>query len=806
MADPWVTKVQNWLNTTYGGVPGFQWLIVNGKTGWPTMYALTRALQHELGITELSTSFGPGTLSRLSDLGPISNTTSNKNIIRLIQGAMYCKGYDGGGGELDGIYSATTIAGVKELRQDIGLAAGDGKITAKITKALFNMDAFVLIDGGSAAIRTIQRDLNNRYLGRADFFVIPADGYFSRAVQNALMLALQYEIGMADGVANGNFGPGTQAGIQSQGLVQSGSVDGSKYFVHLFQAALTFNGYSTAYNGSFSAATANTTGSFQSFAVLPVTKKADFQTWASLLVSTGDPERAGTALDCSADTVTAARAATLVANGYKTVGRYLTNTPNVPDPLDKNIKPGELTTIFGAGMTVFPIFQEGADGVEYFDYVKGQLAATRADTAARSYGFKPGTVIYFAADFDAIEDEILDNVIPFFRAINDTFREIRSTYRVGIYGARNSCIMVSNRDLAVYSFVSGMSTGYSGNLGYPLPQNWAFDQVKEFTLGSGAGAIHIDKNIKSGRDAGQSSVLTTPPVLPVPSADPNIGFFRFLTWLQSTVGEWFAAHPNGYSVPRLICEYMRKNVYEGTVWQLFCGDPTPGFYEWVESRRVSESVQKVMQYREPTNGLLVTSPHTFATLNGYLAQGIPETPNDPNFVDLGGWAGDLITVLNNYIDLYDDVPTSQRPAMLEFGKSNIGAAPNPDRNFDREDFDQDIDGYNVARACLRNPDTSMVDQIVDVLRVNGSAPSRYQRFWNSRFGGSESNALAAARRPFTNAADTTQKVIFNAGRYYFLNSDNAAGANVLLASYPTAPDLGTAFVLRLKQKIANPLS
>lgn len=802
MADPWVTKVQNWLNTTYSGVLGFRPVAVTGRTGWSTMYALTRALQHELGITELSDSFGPGTLGRLSNLGPIGPTTSQKNIVRLIQGAMYCKGYDGGNGELDGVYSATTIAGVKELRQDIGLAAGDGRIAAKITKALFNMDAFVLIDGGSAAIRTIQRDLNNRYLGRADFFAIPADGYFSRAVQNALMLAIQYEIGMADGVANGNFGPGTQAGLRSQGLIQSGSADGSRYFVHLFQAALTFNGYTTAYNGSFTATTANTTGSFQAFAMLPATRQADFQTWASLLVSTGDPERPGAALDCSADTVTPARAATLVANGYETVGRYLTNTPNIADPLDKNIKPGELETIFGAGMTVFPIFQEGADGVEFFDYPQGQRAAIRADAAARGYGFKPGTVIYFAADFDAIEEEIFDNVIPFFRAINDAFRTIRSSYRVGIYGARNSCTKVSERDLAVFSFVSGMSTGYSGNLGFPLPENWAFDQVKEFTLGSGAGAIHMDKDIKSGRDRGQSSVLDDPPTLPAPDKDPNRDFFAFLSWLQGAAIRWFADHPNGYSVPRLVAEYMRIGTYDGTLWQLSCGDLTPGYFQWVEEQRIAAVVSREMHYYEPTDGRLVHSPHMFATLSGYLAHDIPSTLDDPAFVDLGGWAGDLITVLNNYID----VPEAQRPPMLKFGKQNIGAAPRSDRNFDREDFDQDIDGYNLALACFRDPETSLVDHIVDVFRLNGTAPSRYERFWQGRFGGSEMNALSAARRPFTNVADTPQRLMFNGGRYYFLNSSSPLAADVLLESHPTSSDLGTAFILRLQEKMANPES
>jgi peptidoglycan hydrolase-like protein with peptidoglycan-binding domain len=49
-----------------------------------------------------------------------------------------------------------------------------------------------------------------------------------------------------------------------------------------------------------------------------------------------------------------------------------------------------------------------------------------------------------------------------------------------------------------------MSSGFSGNLGYPLPTNWTFDQIAMLTVGSGSGLIEIDKNIASGRDTGQN--------------------------------------------------------------------------------------------------------------------------------------------------------------------------------------------------------------------------------------------------------------------------------------------------------------
>jgi hypothetical protein len=52
-----------------------------------------------------------------------------------------------------------------------------------------------------------------------------------------------------------------------------------------------------------------------------------------------------------------------------------------------------------------------------------------------------------------------------------------------------------------------MSTGYSGNMGYALPENWSFHQIQTLTIGSDCGRIEIDKNIHNPeRDPGVSAV------------------------------------------------------------------------------------------------------------------------------------------------------------------------------------------------------------------------------------------------------------------------------------------------------------
>jgi len=347
MSDPWVEKTQNWLNNTYTGVPGWNPVTVTGKTGWPTMYALIRALQHELGITALADNFGDGTMTALTTYGYISPTTTNSNIINILVGGLYCKGYNGGNGNLDGTWRDLTTTAVNKLQSDIGISQ-TGFVAPKLFKAILNMDAYVTVGYGTESIRQVQQWLNATYLAEPWFSIIPSDGSYSRDVQKTMVYAIQHELNVAG--ANGNFGPGTRAAIQAKQPITVGSTDApGQHWVRLFQAALRCNNIfynlETGFDGVFSLNDSALTQDFQEFTRLPQTRQGDYQTWASLLVSTGDPDRAGHAADCVTE-ITTTRAAALVANGRTIIGRYLTNA--VGSSLDKKIKPGELDTIFAA--------------------------------------------------------------------------------------------------------------------------------------------------------------------------------------------------------------------------------------------------------------------------------------------------------------------------------------------------------------------------------------------------------------------------------------------------------------------------
>ncbi|KPH99574.1 protein of unknown function DUF1906 [Actinobacteria bacterium OK074] len=506
MADPMVLRAQQFINSTYGDVSGITKVEETGVVDWPTLFALTRALQYELGITALSDAFGPTTLSTLTAKWPsidassaTSSTPVPANVIRIVQSALYCKGYDGG--DIDGTYNARVAAAVRKLKADTGLDVpypGDA-VVPKLFKALVNMDGYVLRDGGDQAVRAAQRWLNSRYPDRANFFVIACDGVYSADVHRALLFAVQYEVGLSDDIANGVFGPATRAGVREHPV----SVGSTGPWVQLFSAAMACNRRrGITFTDTFDEGLAVRVAAFQEFVRLPVNGEGDFPTWASLLASSGDTTRAGTAADCASE-VTAARAQTLAAAGYRFVGRYLSNVPNTT--LDKMIKPGELRTMAANGLRCFPIYQTYGGAASYFNATQGASDAKDALYWARYHGFLPGTRIYFSVDYDAVDAEVTANVLPHFGAIKDVFDADHGGYRIGIYGARAVCARVGAAGLSSASFLADMSTAYAGNVASPLPEDWAFDQVATITVGTGDGAIEIDNDIASGRDLGQIS-------------------------------------------------------------------------------------------------------------------------------------------------------------------------------------------------------------------------------------------------------------------------------------------------------------
>ncbi|WP_288157123.1 glycoside hydrolase domain-containing protein [Faecalibaculum rodentium] len=228
-------------------------------------------------------------------------------------------------------------------------------------------------------------------------------------------------------------------------------------------------------------------------------------TMMSLLTSRGNPNRSCTGGDTS-QILSRQMCVNLKAAGYNVIGRYLTGTVGVgAAERPKYLTPEEIGNIQDAGLSVFPIYQNGGYYADYFKISgRGSYDAVTALRTAAVLGFPEETVIYFAVDFDCMSYQTESLIIPYFRQIANAFRQAAfnpKNYKIGIYGPREVCRQISAEGLAEYSFVADMSTGFSGNLGFPIPSNWAFDQFDEFTFGPSP-AFPLDKVAVSGRDGG----------------------------------------------------------------------------------------------------------------------------------------------------------------------------------------------------------------------------------------------------------------------------------------------------------------
>lgn len=491
--DQMVLETQKWLNKNYAGKNGYNIISEDGVTGWGTMKALVTALQIELGISVPNGNFGPATTAAFKPLS-IGSTKTNQNYI--LQGGLFCKGYNPGG--FTGTFGNGTQEAIKKLQSDAGISS-TGTVDALLMKSILTMDAFVLLNygeyHGDENIRTIQKYLNNNYSSNqyfaADIGLVPCDGIYGRTTNKALLYAFQIEEGIS--VPNGVFGPSTSS------LAPVLSVGSTKTkFIYLLQFALYCNTFDpNGFDGQFGNGVKVAVANFQKFSALSADGIVGVQTWASLLVSTGDKNRKGTMCDC-ATTITDAKAKTLKNNGYISVGRYLTGKYKMSNE--------EINTIISNGLRIFPIFETGGYQLSYFNGAQGNKDAKEAINIAHKFGFDAGTIIYFAVDFDALDSDVTKAILPYFSEIYGVFKRTKTTYKIGIYAPRNVCIRISEAGYSCSSFVCDMSTGFSGNLGYPLPKDWAIDQISTITIGSGAGQIEIDNNISSGRDIGVSSI------------------------------------------------------------------------------------------------------------------------------------------------------------------------------------------------------------------------------------------------------------------------------------------------------------
>lgn len=510
--DERVQEVQYWLVDTYpayfasgGSFP----IATDGITGGNTVKALVMALQIHLKLSPVDGVWGNGTSSACPT---ISQSTKDNVLLRILQAGCICKGYNPG--PFDGIWGNKTANAIIEFKEDLGFANATATLAPAYFKSLLTTDPTKLspeppVDLSlieryyrKCRVRMVQQYLNANYssLFVAQLGYIPTGGDYERKTSKALIYAFQSVIGTT---ADGVLGPNTFAKMPT---VRKGSQ--SVDVVKILQCALICNNSKIEeIDGIYDDELVENVGEFQEFMRLVIDPAVIFgevnrRTWGALLRSCGDTARVPNAADTRFK-LTATQAQSLHNDGYRFIGRYLTK---VPGGYDKNLTDQEIIDITDADLHIVPIFQENNSGIESFSGITGYTSWCKAVYAATRLRL-PECTIYFAVDFDATEDQINGAIKNFFQGIKDARSVNPSIYNVGIYSSRNTCDVMLSDKLAENCYVSNMSTGYSGNLGFLMPENWSFDQYATGTYkASDNSTFDLDKVIASGTDDGVNYV------------------------------------------------------------------------------------------------------------------------------------------------------------------------------------------------------------------------------------------------------------------------------------------------------------
>ncbi|WP_341485129.1 glycoside hydrolase domain-containing protein (plasmid) [Lactococcus garvieae] len=582
MADEMVLATQKWLNKTYGHIPEFNQPNEDGLTGWPTIYALIEGLQIELGVapSDLFPGFGDTTYTLYEQLITPNWNNLSKNVVYLIQGAFWCKGISPGG--FDGVQTQALSDAVAALQEDAGFSNTNGVLSAMWAQALFDMSAFVLLD--DPRIREMQQYLNANYYNYTG--ILPTDGIYQRATNTAIIYALQKEVGLDVETANGVFGPTTR-----DLYVEAYNNNWSNALSMIIQFGLYANmseywevaGVTAPeFTGQLDTPTTEALHLFQDFMRLsPVTDGSpDLRTTWSLMTSNGDPNRNFFGVDTSLQ-LTQQNIDDLVAFDVNYVGRYLTGTVGVGEnEKDKFLTRSEAEKIIKAGLKIIPIYQDNYPHAEYYTRQQGRKDASTAMFTAAKLGIPDQSFIYFAVDFDALDTDIDNWVMPYFQGVQEvlTSSEYEFTYKPAVYGTRNVCTRIHDDVGIERSYVSNMSSGWSGNLGFSQPLSWAFDQFFESSYGS---ISAIDFVAVSGLDEAVSYLE--------PSSEIGEGY-----WIDQTNWDWLKDpfHAGSIKVDGpswTLFDYPGIMKAEVSVSSEVKGDPNATFILEIESGKLTPS-------------------------------------------------------------------------------------------------------------------------------------------------------------------------------------------------------------------------
>ena len=136
--------------------------------------------------------------------------------------------------------------------------------------------------------------------------------------------------------------------------------------------------------------------------------------------------------------ITAAQAAKIKAQGLSFVGRYL-----VPTMYSKSLTSEEAALLHDAGLAILLCWEMGAEDMKR-GAVKGAEHGIRARRLAEEMGVPSGTTIYFAADYNVPQNDL----IACEQYLNAAAAAL-GKYRAGAYGGERLITFLADRGLPI---------------------------------------------------------------------------------------------------------------------------------------------------------------------------------------------------------------------------------------------------------------------------------------------------------------------------------------------------------------------
>lgn len=170
-------------------------------------------------------------------------------------------------------------------------------------------------------------------------------------------------------------------------------------------------------------------------------------------------------------------------SGVSYVARFYRTPSTFFPPLSRT----EAVAISAAGMRIATVWETRADTPGHFSFATGVDDGAEAFRQAVSVGQPPGSVIFFAVDYDASEADVAGGITDYFKGIEKAAATVGAKYKIGVYGSGRVIQSLKAAGLASAGWLS-MATGWAGRR--PILEDGTWD-ISQGPRGTGANACGV---------------------------------------------------------------------------------------------------------------------------------------------------------------------------------------------------------------------------------------------------------------------------------------------------------------------------